>query len=82
MLCTVVTPLFLIVLDRHNFYTSVQVYNIVNKISPPYLHDKFSFAVDVTDHSGRNVHRLFVLRVTNNYGKHAVVDLLGHSHLE
>jgi len=30
--------------ERCTFHTTVQVYKIVNKISPPYLHDTFSFA--------------------------------------
>ena len=33
--------------ERRTFHTAVQVYKIVNKISPPYLHDTFSFAVQV-----------------------------------
>ena len=46
--------------ERHTFHTTLQVFKIVNRISPPYLHGVFSFAVDVTGRSGRNVHRLYV----------------------
>ena len=53
--------------ERRTFHITVQVYKIVKKIS--HLHDTFSFAVDITGHSGRNVHRLFVPRVKTNYGK-------------
>ena len=43
----------------------MQLHRFINcKISPPYLHDTF---VDVTDLSGRNVHRLFVPRDKINY---------------
>ena len=55
--------------ERRTFHITVQVYKIVKKISPPYLHDTFSFAVDITGHSGRNVHRLFFPRIKTNYGK-------------
>ena len=57
---------------RCTFHIAVQVYKIVNKISPPYLHECFSFAVDVTGHPGRNVHRLFIPRVKTNYGKQSL----------
>ena len=50
----------------------MQVNKNVNKISPPYLHGCFSFAVDITGHPGRNVHRLFVPRVKTNYGKQSL----------
>ena len=50
--------------ERHVFHTALQVFKIENRISPPYLHDFFSFAVDVTGRSGRNQHRLFVPRVS------------------
>ena len=34
--------------ERRGFHTALQVFKIVNKISPPYLHNIFSFAVDIT----------------------------------
>ena len=52
---------------------ALQVFKIVNKISPPYLHEVFSFAVDVTGRSGRNVHRLYVPSVRTNFGKRLLV---------
>ena len=51
------------------FHTALQVFKIVKKISPPNLHDIFTFTVDVTSYSDRNQHRLFVPRVRTNYGK-------------
>ena len=54
------------------FHTALQVYKIVKKISPPHLHDIFSFAVDFTGHFGRNQHKLFVPRVRTNYGKRSL----------
>jgi len=51
--------------ERRVFHTALQVFKIVNRISPPYLHEIFSFAVDVT---GRNQHGLFVPRVNTDYG--------------
>ena len=52
--------------------TAVQVFKILNKISPPYLHGIFSYVVDVTGRSGRNLHRLFVPSVRTNYGKQSL----------
>ena len=40
--------------ERRVFHTALQVFKIVKKISPPYLHDTFAFAVDFTGRSGRN----------------------------
>jgi len=51
------------------YHTALQVFKIVNNISPSYLHNTFSFAVDVTGCFGRNQHRLFVPRVRTDYGK-------------
>ena len=47
---------------------AVQVYRILHKLSPPYLCDIFHYTVDVTSHTGRNTHRLFVPRVRANLG--------------
>jgi len=58
--------------ERRTIHTAVHVNKIVNKISPPYLHGCFSFAVDVTGHPGRNVRRLFIPRVKTNYGKQSL----------
>ena len=55
--------------ERRTFHTALQVFKIVNRISPPYLHGVFSFAVDVTGRSSRNVHRLYVPSVRTNFGK-------------
>ena len=58
--------------ERRVYHMALQVFKIVNNISPSYLHHTFSFAVDVTGHSGRNQHRLFVFRVRTNYGKRSL----------
>ena len=58
--------------ERRTFHTAVQVFKILNKISPPYLRGIFSYAVDVTGRSGRNLHRLFVPSVRTNYGKQSL----------
>ena len=58
--------------ERHSFHTAVQVYKIVKEISPSYLYDTFSFAMDVTGYSGSNVHRLFFPRVKTNYDKQSL----------
>ena len=58
--------------ERRVYHTALQVFKIVNNISPSYLHHTFSFAVDVTGRSGRNQHRLFVPRVRTNYGKRSL----------
>ena len=52
--------------ERCVFHTALQVFKIVNKTSPPYLHNIFSFAVDVTGCFGRNQQRLIVPRVSTN----------------
>ena len=57
---------------RRTFHTALEVFRIVNKISPPYLHGIFSYAVDVTGQSGRSVHRLFAPSVRTNYGKQSL----------
>jgi len=54
------------------YHTALQVFKIVNNISPSYLHNTFSFAVDVTGRFGRNHYRLFVPRVRTNYGKQSL----------
>ena len=58
--------LYLSLSERCVFHTALQVLKIVNKISPPYLHNIFLFAVDITGCSGRNQQRLFVSKVRTN----------------
>ena len=55
--------------ERRRFHTASVVYKILHQQSPSYLRDTFKFAVDVTSHAGRNVHRLFIPRVRTTYGK-------------
>ena len=51
------------------FHTTVQVYKILCRIVPAYLYNIFEYAINVTGHVSRNVHRLFVPQVNTNYGK-------------
>jgi len=54
------------------YHTALQGFKIVNNISPSYLHNTFSFAVNISGRFGRNQHRLFVPRVKTNYGKRSL----------
>jgi len=58
--------------ECRRFHTAVQVYWILNKLSPPYLHPTFRYAVSVTGHTGCNVHQLYVPAVHLNYGKRSL----------
>ena len=68
--------------ERRTFHTALEIFRIVNKISPPYLHGIFSYAVDVTGHSGRSAHRLFAPSVRTNYGKQSLAQPLGTVYLK
>ena len=48
------------------FHAAIQIYKVLHHLSP---HDTFQYAVDVTGHAGRNVHRLFVPRVRTTLAK-------------
>jgi len=50
--------------ERRRFHTAIQV---LHHLSPPYLHDTFHYAVDITS---QNIHRLFVPRVRTTLAKH------------
>ena len=56
-------------LERRQFHSLMQIYKILHRVPPPYLFNLFRYARDVTDHQGRNPHRLYVPRVRTNYGK-------------
>ena len=55
--------------ERRRFHTAVQIFKSIHQISPPYLHKIFQFSRDVTGHISRNFNRLFVPRVSTNFGK-------------
>ena len=55
--------------EQQTYHTAVQVFKIIRKITPPYLHDTFSYAVDVICHIGRNPHRFYVPSIRTNYGR-------------
>ena len=37
--------------------------------APLYLHNIFQYSKDITGHIGRNINRLFVPRIRNNFGR-------------
>ena len=55
--------------ECRRFHTAIQIFKSLRRISPPYLHDIFRFSKDVTGRISRNINRLFVPRVSTNYGK-------------
>jgi len=58
--------------ECRRFHTATQVYRLLNKLSPPYLHPTFRYAVSVTGRTGRNIHWLYVSAVHLNYGKQSL----------
>jgi len=54
--------------ERRRFHIAIQIYKVLHHLSPPYLHDTFHDAVDITS---RNIHRLFVPRVQTTLAKHS-----------
>ena len=46
--------------ERRKCHTILQLYKILHKIVPAYLHDMFMYSTSVTGREGRNPHRLFV----------------------
>ena len=55
--------------ERHRFYTAIQIFRSLHRLSPPYLHNIFQLSKDITGHVSRNINRPFVPRVFTNYGK-------------
>jgi len=58
--------------ERRRFHAATQVYRILSKLSPPYLHPTFRYAISVTGCTGRNVHWLYVPAVHLNSGKRSL----------
>ena len=58
--------------ERRRFHTATQIYRILHKLSPSYLHSTFSYAVSITGRTGRNVHQLYVPSMDLNYGKRSL----------
>ena len=54
--------------ERRRFHTAIQILSL-HQISPPYLQNIFQFSKDITGRVSRNINRLFVPRVSTNYGK-------------
>ena len=55
--------------ERCRFHTAIQIFKSLHQISPPYLHNIFQIFKDITGHVSHNINRLFVPRVSTNYGK-------------
>ena len=53
--------------ERHRFHTAVQVFRSLHR-QCPYLHNMFQYSKDVTGHLSHNINRLFVPRVSTNFG--------------
>ena len=58
---------------RCRFHTAMQIFKSLYRISPPYLHNFFQFSRDVTCHVS-NFNRLFVPRVSTNFGKRSFLS--------
>jgi len=58
--------------ERRTFHMAIQVFKILHNISPTYMRGLFTYAVEVTGHTGRNPHRLYVPRIRTNYGKRSL----------
>ena len=59
-------------LTKHRkVHLAVQVYKSLNRLSPPYLQDVFSYARAITGRVGRHINHLFIPSVRTNYGKNA-----------
>ena len=58
--------------ERRKFHTIMQIYKILHKLAPMYLHNMFDYAITVTGCMNRNVHRFFVPQIHTNYGKRSL----------
>ena len=58
--------------ERRKFHTAIQIFKILHKSAPTYLHNMFNYAVAITGRVNRNAHRLFVPQVNTNYGKRSL----------
>ena len=56
-------------IERRRFHAAIQVFRSIHNFSPSYLQNIFQYSKDLTGFCGRNVHRLFVPRVSTNYSK-------------
>ena len=56
-------------IERRKFHSTMQVYKILHKLAPLYLHDMFAYATSITGCVRRNVHRLFVPQINTVYGR-------------
>ena len=57
--------------ERRQLHAAIQVYRVLHKLSPSYLHDTFHYTVDITSHTGQNLYCLFVPRVRTTLAKHS-----------
>ena len=59
----------LTLVEHCRFHTAVQAFKSIHKLSPVYLHDRFSNSYALTGHCGRNQFRVFIPRVRTSFGK-------------
>jgi len=58
-------------MERRRFHTAIQIYKVLHHLLPPYLHDTFQYAVDITGRASRNIYHLFVSRVRTTLAKNS-----------
>ena len=52
--------------ERRQYHTILQIYKILHKMTPVYLHHMFSYTNNITGRVGRSAHRLFVPQIHTN----------------
>ena len=58
--------------ERRQYHTILQLYKILHKMTPVYLHHMFSCTNSVTGRVGRNAHHLFVPQIHTNFGRRSL----------
>ena len=55
--------------ESQRYHTAIQIFQSIKHYSPSYLLGIFRYSKDVMGYCGHNVNRLFVPRVSTNFGK-------------
>ena len=58
--------------EQRQYHTILQLYKILHKVAPVYLHDMFSYTTSITGREGRNAHCLFVPQICTNFGRRSL----------
>ena len=58
--------------ERHQYHTILQLYKILHKMTPVYLHHMFSYTNSITGRVGRNAHHLFVPQIHTKFGQRSL----------